>query len=59
MNDLVGEAMEEDDMFWGASHGTWDDDEDDEKVEYYDSGAAGRCRGSLDPGSRPLATLPC
>lgn len=39
MNELVGEALEEDDLFWGASHGTWDDDEDHERVEYYDSGS--------------------
>jgi len=38
MNKLIGEAEEEDDLFWGTSHGTWDDDEDDERVEYHDSG---------------------
>ena len=38
MNKLIGDALEDDDMFWGSSHGTWDDDEDDVRVEYNDSG---------------------
>jgi hypothetical protein len=39
MNKLIGDAEEEDDLFWGDAHGTWeDDDENDTKLSYFDSG---------------------
>merc|ERR1712216_902747 len=51
MNKLIGDALEDDEMFWGASHGTWDDDEDDARVEYKDSGEEDSSDSDIDKTS--------